>query len=109
MTERAYTVSEIDALKVAHENKFLWGFYSGAKMPPPDRAGYSMLCGRTAKQEELLAAIESGVRLSMLAGHTAKDLLSSEASTEGERCEHCNLPNPPSNPYCFCTAPTEGE
>jgi hypothetical protein len=27
------------------------------------------------------------------------------APTEGERCEHCDLPNPSSNPYCFCNRP----
>jgi hypothetical protein len=80
MTERAYTVSEIDKLKKAHEDKFVWGSYGGANISY-DKSGYSMCSSQSYRQKNMLDAVECGVRLSMLAGHTAEDLLASEEQT----------------------------
>jgi hypothetical protein len=77
MSKRAYTVSEVDALKSAHENKLVFGFYSGAPFTP-NREGYSATWRRSIGLQALACGIESGVRISMRAGHTADDLLASE-------------------------------
>ncbi|GHC61761.1 hypothetical protein GCM10010136_02510 [Limoniibacter endophyticus] len=66
---RAYTVREIDDLRNACRNKFIWGFYSGAIV-----AGIS----RSYKESEMIRSSEELVRTHMLAGHTATDLLASE-------------------------------
>jgi hypothetical protein len=87
MVDRSYTVAEIDALQLAHENKFGWGFYNGAP-PSPPKAGYHVAWGRSYSPSDLSKAVESGVRLSMLAGHTAEDLLASELPEENE-CAFC--------------------
>lgn len=68
MTERAYTVKEIDDLRRCCENKFLWGTYS---FPASSRFS------RQYKEEEKSACVENMVRTHMLAGHTAEDLLAS--------------------------------
>jgi hypothetical protein len=81
MVDRSYTVAEIDALKLAHENKFEWGFYGGP-IVASDRAGYNVTCGRSYIPSDLLKAVESSVRLSMLAGHTAEDLRATETHKE---------------------------
>jgi hypothetical protein len=70
--DRAYTVSEIDALRDAVENKWLWGSYSG----PSRDADFS----RAYKPEEKQKAVEEMVRTHMIAGHSAEDLLASERS-----------------------------
>lgn len=67
--ERAYTVSELDELRHACENKWLWGLYSG-----PQYNG----CSRTYRAEEKIIAVEEMTRTHMLAGHTAADLIASE-------------------------------
>lgn len=76
--ERAYTVSEIDYLRRVIANKWLFG-------------GYGQLshggCSHSFRQEEMDVAVEQLVRTSMLAGHTAEDLLASErplAKANGE-------------------------
>lgn len=70
MTERAYTVAEIDALRQAHRDKYLFGTFR------PVGAG-----GRTSRiyrEQEVAVLVEQQVRTSMLAGHTAEDLRQSE-------------------------------
>lgn len=67
---RAYTVGEIDALRHAHENKYLFGRYGG----PGHNGGHS----RPYMPNEKEFAVEERVRTSMLAGHTVKDLVGSE-------------------------------
>lgn len=69
MSERSYTVSELDELRQAIELKWLYGWYSG-----PPGAGSS----RSYKEDEKTACVEQMVRTSMLAGHTADDLYASE-------------------------------
>ncbi len=69
MTDRSYTVAELDALRCAVERKFLYGRYAG-----PTNGGWS----RTYQEDEKVACVEQQVRTHMLAGHTAEDLLASE-------------------------------
>lgn len=67
---RSYTVREIDALRAACENKWLFGSY---------RVPDGITIGRSYREGEKTAAVEEMVRTHMLAGHTAEDLLGSEA------------------------------
>lgn len=66
--ERAYTVSEIDALRQAVENKWLYGSYSLS-------GGGS---SRSYYEAEKTRCVEELVRTHMLAGHTAEDLYATE-------------------------------
>lgn len=70
MTERSYTVKEIDALRGCCWSRFRTPF------------GYAGLRGdgsyRGPRGHEDRAAIEEMVRTHMLAGHTAEDLIASE-------------------------------
>lgn len=70
MSEKAYTVSQLDALRDAVENKWLWGSYNG----PSGDGSFS----RAYKPDEKQKAVEEMVRSHMLAGHSAEDLLESE-------------------------------
>lgn len=74
MIERAYTVKEIDALRRAHDNRYLYGRYGG----PVYVSGQSGSMSRSYTEAEKTATVEQLVRTSMLAGHTAEDLLESE-------------------------------
>lgn len=68
MIERAYTVKEIDDLRMAVRRRYRMGntirFENGSSR------------GERVKDDDLV--IEEYVRTSMLAGHTADDLLESE-------------------------------
>lgn len=75
MPERAYTVTELDALRQVVEHKWLFGRYT----PYATRPGEITLGGRWWKAEEKILSVEAMVRTHMLAGHTAEDLLASEA------------------------------
>lgn len=66
MMERIYTVAEIEALRQAIENKYLFGTYRG-----PTGNFQSQAYNETEKA----SVIEQRVRTHMLAGHTADDLL----------------------------------
>lgn len=68
MTDRAYTVREIDALRQACEHKYIWGTYGYVEGRYP--RGY--------RESEMRVAVEEMVRTHMLAGHTADDLYASE-------------------------------
>lgn len=69
MTEKKYSVSELDALRIAVEHKWLWGTYNFSA-----KQGFS----RSYREEEKAKAVEELVRTHMLAGHTAEDLYASE-------------------------------
>ena len=85
MSERRYTVAEIDSLRHAHEMKYLYGSYAGPR---------NNQCSRSYSPVEKDTVVEQWVRTSMLAGHTADDLIASESvpmyseretpSTEGQ-------------------------
>lgn len=66
MTERAYTVKELDALRAACDQRWLWG------TTKPAGPGNQMT--RAYKEHERSVAVEELVRTHMLAGHTADDL-----------------------------------
>lgn len=70
MSERKYSVTEIDNLRKACEHKWLWGTYR-----PVSTRGFS----RSYKEGEKTTCVEQLVRTHMLAGHTADDLYASEA------------------------------
>lgn len=72
VTERAYTVTEIDALRRAVENKWLFGFYSFGT-----RGGGASRCYDEVEKTQCVEAI---LRTHMLAGQTAEDLYASERS-----------------------------
>jgi len=72
MVEKTYTVKEIDALKRVHENKYLYGRYS----PVFSSGGFS----RSYMAAEKDSYVEGATRTSMMAGHTAEDLIASEQS-----------------------------
>jgi hypothetical protein len=69
MSERKYSVSELRALRMAVEHKWLWGAYG---------CGAYQECSRQYQAEEKWKAVEEMVRTHMRAGHTAEDLYASE-------------------------------
>ena len=73
MTERSYTVNELDALRHAVEQKWLFGSYGQSDCFGPSRSWQG------AEKEQ---AVEAIVRTHMLAGHTAEDLYASERSAD---------------------------
>lgn len=66
---RKYSVAEIDALRHAYGNKYLWGSFS---LRP--QGGFS----RSYKEEEKVSIVEQYVRIAMIAGITADELYASE-------------------------------
>ena len=70
MNERKYSVGELDALRMAVENKWLWGNYRPVQVGRGSSRQYT--------SEEKTAAVEYMVRTHLLAGHTAEDLYASE-------------------------------
>lgn len=70
MSERKYSVSELDALRRVVETKWLFGVYH--------QNNIRNHMSRCYKEEEKAKAVEQMVRTHMLAGHTAEDLLASE-------------------------------
>jgi hypothetical protein len=73
MTERKYSVGDLDALRRAVRDKWLWGSYH---MTRESRAS------RSYREDEMTKAVEEIVRTHMLAGHTAEDLYASEMPVE---------------------------
>jgi hypothetical protein len=71
MSTRAYTVSELDALRQVVEHRWLFGTYG--RLP-----GSGSRISRGFQEADKTRAIEEIVRTHMLAGHTAADLLKSE-------------------------------
>lgn len=68
--DRAYTVKELDALREVVRRKIEWGTYG---QPGPTAHGFCQT------QPALTAMVEEKVRTHMVAGHTAEDLIASEA------------------------------
>ena len=82
---RSYTVKEVDALKAAHKDKFLWGHYGGNPASILyDEAGYSSRTSAQYKGADLRNYVEDATRTSMIAGHVAADLLASERDKGSE-------------------------
>lgn len=71
---KAYTVTEINHLRQACENRYLWGSYS-------PRMGGGM--SRSYREDEKVKCVEEAVRTHMMAGHTAEDLYASERKAHG--------------------------
>ena len=70
MTERSYTIREIDDLRSLVKHKYLWGVYR-----EPPRLGGSPKCGdhiscmsNAYREDELAKCVEEEVRTLMLAG-----------------------------------------
>lgn len=63
--DRQYNIHEIDALRAAVRNKYLWGSYR-----PPNQGGSS----RSYKEDEMARVVEEEVRTLMIAGLTADEL-----------------------------------
>lgn len=74
MSERAYTVQEIDRLRDCVRNRYLWGRFSGSSQNFSPYSGMS----RSYREDEMAKAVEAEVRTWMHAGKTAADLLASE-------------------------------
>ena len=70
MSERKYSVSEIEALRNSVENKWLFGSYN----PQHTRCCAS----RSYSENQKTQCVEELVRTHMLAGHTVEDLYASE-------------------------------
>lgn len=69
MTDKRYTVRELNMLRGVCERKYLYGTYD-----VPMHGGVS----RGYMEAEKVRAVEEMVRTHMIAGHTAEDLLDSE-------------------------------
>lgn len=69
MTERKYSVGELDDLRRVVENKWLFGCYNHCQQTRISRPYYA---------DERTNAVEDMVRTHMSAGHTAEDLIASE-------------------------------
>lgn len=69
MISRAYTVQEIDSLREAVKNKYIFGAYDR-------RLARDM--GRGYNEVAMSKAVEDQVRTWMLAGKTSEDLMNSE-------------------------------
>jgi hypothetical protein len=76
MSERAYTVREIDDLRRVCEERYLFGSCA------PTSAGRSSMAFR---EEEKIVAVEQMVRTHMIAGHVAQDLINADIEKESER------------------------
>lgn len=75
--ERRYSVSELNNLRRAVENKWLFGNYG------PDQSMQSRM-SRSYREEEKIKAVEEIVRTHMISGHTADDLYASEQSIKSK-------------------------
>ena len=76
MTDRAYTVAELDALRSAVERRWLFGTTA-----PLNTACFS----RSYNEADKYAAVEQLVRTHMLAGHTAEDIYAADLPSKDER------------------------
>lgn len=74
MTERTYTVREVEELRRAIDNKYLYGSYKG----PSGVGGFS----RSYSEPEKSLIVEQQVKTHMLAGHTAEDLFAADAARQ---------------------------
>lgn len=69
MNERSYTVKEIDELRQACEDRWLFG--TSAVKGNQQSRGY--------RPEEKAVAVEAIVRTHMIAGHVAQDLIDADS------------------------------
>ncbi|KRA58149.1 hypothetical protein ASD85_16835 [Rhizobium sp. Root651] len=69
---RAYTVIDLDALRSAVRSRELWGSYRGPSRDRTSSVSYN--------ETEMTKIVEETVRTHMIAGHTASDLINSEAT-----------------------------
>lgn len=76
MSERAYTVRELDDLRSVVEMRYLYGTSNLNQC-----SGMS----RSYREEEKTKAVEEMVRTAMLAGHTAQDIRDADNPAKGER------------------------
>lgn len=76
---RAYTVKEIDALRQAGEDRYLYGS-TYTPPPPPGHTGglYNHRMSRSYRESDKAATVEEMVRTYMLAGITAKDIIEAD-------------------------------
>lgn len=79
MTERHYTIQEIDELRALVKHKYLWGVYR--EPPPPERLGGSPKSGdfigfmsNVYRADELATMVEAEVRTLIFAGLTSADI-----------------------------------
>lgn len=79
MSERPYTVAEIDALREVCRHKYVWGTYWDA--PLETGRGRS---SRNYREQDCIKAAEEMVRTHMLAGHTALDLIAHDQASWAE-------------------------
>ena len=77
-TPTSYSVAEVEALRQAVEQKYLFGAYRPHRLFPG-----SQLVSRTYIEPEKTVVVEERVRTHMLAGHTAEDLYQSEEGSCG--------------------------
>lgn len=77
---RAYTAQELDALRSVLEYKWVWWTYNTV-LPP---SGKTIRSSRSYQVEEKIRCVEELLRTSMIAGHTADDLLRSESPISAE-------------------------
>lgn len=71
---RAYTVEELDALRRACSNRWLYGT---SDLP----SGNFM--SRSYKEDERVRSVEELVRTHMIAGHVAQDLIDADRKSVG--------------------------
>ena len=71
MVDRKYSVQEIEKLRRAVDNQYLYGRYRGPSLGRCWSWPYN--------EAEKAKIVEERVRTHLLAGHTAEDLLASEA------------------------------
>ena len=82
MSERAYTVAQINQLRDVCREKVIWGSYGGPDLEP----GETTVMSRGFAPGDVERDTTELVRMHMLAGHTAADLLASERGvSEGWR------------------------
>lgn len=78
MPDRSYTVDEIDALRYALEERFVWGSSLG-----PNTSMSSGL-GRSYQKQDMIATVEAQLRTFMLAGVTAEDIFAEDRRRRSE-------------------------
>ncbi len=81
MADRAYTVTELDALRRVIRRKATWGRYDG-DLPMPKDAVTFVQRAHTYAPDVLNRIVEEQARTHMIAGHTAEDLLASDPPLE---------------------------
>lgn len=76
---KKYSVADIDALRRVHRNHIVYGWYDGPVSPRESRSYNS---------RDVTAEAEDRVRTSMIAGHTAGDLIESQRERREAAVKH---------------------